>query len=32
VATETAAKSPWHEPLPDDWSAADGGVELELST
>ena len=31
VATQTAAMSPWHELLPDDWSAADGGVELELA-
>jgi superfamily II DNA or RNA helicase len=33
VATGTAAMSPWHEPLPDDWSAFDAerGIELELA-
>jgi hypothetical protein len=33
VATETAAMSPWHEPLPEDWATvdADGGIELELA-
>jgi hypothetical protein len=33
VATATAAMSPWHEPLPEDWAApaADDGIEMELA-
>jgi superfamily II DNA or RNA helicase len=33
VATETAAMSPWHEPLPDDWSAPDGEgcIDMDLA-
>ncbi len=32
VATQTAAMSPWHEPLPADWSVADDrGIDLELA-
>jgi superfamily II DNA or RNA helicase len=31
VATETAARSPWHEPLPDDWADTDRGIDVELA-
>jgi superfamily II DNA or RNA helicase len=30
VATETMAVSPWHEPLPDEWSAAPSAIEVQL--
>jgi superfamily II DNA or RNA helicase len=31
VATETAAMSPWREPLPEDWAGADTGIDVELA-
>jgi hypothetical protein len=31
VATETTAVSPWHEPLPDGWSAAPSAIEVRLA-
>jgi len=31
VATETTAVSPWHEPLPDEWSAPPSAIEVQLA-
>ena len=31
VATETLSVSPWHEPLPDEWSADDRAIEVQLA-
>jgi len=31
VATETVSMSPWHEPLPDEWSAVDSAIEVKLA-
>jgi len=31
VATDVAAMSPWHEPLPDEWTEADARIEVALA-
>ncbi len=31
VATETVSMSPWHEPLPEEWSAVDNAIEVKLA-
>jgi len=31
VATKTVSMSPWHEPLPDGWSAIDSTIEVKLA-
>jgi hypothetical protein len=31
VATETMSVSPWHEPLPDEWSAVDNAIDVKLA-
>jgi hypothetical protein len=31
LATETVSMSPWHEPLPDEWSAVDRAIEVKLA-
>src|SRR5207244_6290797 len=31
VATETVSMSPWHEPLPEEWSAVESAIEVQLA-
>jgi hypothetical protein len=31
VATETVSMSPWHEPLPEEWTVVDNAIEVKLA-